>query len=270
MTLRKRSDRPRFDELFEGIKRTLEDEGRLLSNLTDHQGEKGRLNETHLKTILRRYLPTKFGVGTGFIVSRNSFKESTGPQLDIVIYDALNNSPIYTSDAFSIFPVEMVYGYIEVKATIARRDIKEAFFKNRNLRALMDDKAYADITLVGQPPPRFYMFAYQSAWTKKKTLERVIREEFEQEGGAHAHGIYVLDLDMLVARVPRYDASIVDLKVWPSRAFPNFITSIVQQCNSMIPRIEIRPGVRVPMGLTLPLADMTAYLAKPLEDEKPK
>ena len=46
----------------------------------------------------------------------------TGPklsqQLDIIIYDAIRSGPIIKLDTCEVFPLEAVYGYVEVKATL--------------------------------------------------------------------------------------------------------------------------------------------------------
>jgi uncharacterized protein DUF6602 len=58
-----------FKQLMAGTIRQLQTEADYFSSLTSHNPEKGRLNESHLVKTLRRYLPAKFGIGTGFIVS---------------------------------------------------------------------------------------------------------------------------------------------------------------------------------------------------------
>lgn len=107
-------------KLFSGYLEQLKAESAYFSDSVKHSGEKGRLNETHIAHLLRRYLPHKFGIGTGFIVSTNS-EIRISPQCDIIIYDSVNNAPIYESDAFSIYPIEMVYAVIEVKTNISKK-----------------------------------------------------------------------------------------------------------------------------------------------------
>ena len=110
------ADRQAFTlgKLLQGSLRQLQTEAEYFSRLTDHDPELGRLNETHLVTLLRKYLPPKFGVGTGFIVSGGS-QTTQSPQCDIVLYDAVNNAPFYSSDSWSIYPIEMVYGLLKLR-----------------------------------------------------------------------------------------------------------------------------------------------------------
>ena len=131
------SERSAFalDKLFEGSLRRLRTEADYFSRLTGHAPELGRLNETHLVKLLRDYLPPKIGIGTGFIASGGDAPRQS-PQCDIVLYDALNNAPLYRSDAWSIYPIEMVYGVIEVKTTLSKRELKDAFEKCTKIRAM--------------------------------------------------------------------------------------------------------------------------------------
>jgi hypothetical protein len=121
--------------LFEGSLRGLRTDAEFFSKLTEHNPELGRLNETHLVRLLRDYLPPKYGIGTGFIACGGPAARQS-PQCDIIIYDALNNSPLYKSDAWSIFPIEMVYGVIEVKTKLTVKTLKEAFVTCGEIRTM--------------------------------------------------------------------------------------------------------------------------------------
>ena len=134
-------------QLMEGTIRQLETEAKYFSSLTRHGGEKGRLNESHLMRTLRRYLPAKFGLGTGFIVSGGENPQRSR-QCDIIIYDAVNNAPFFHSDAWQIYPIEMVYCVIEVKTTLNGREMDSAMTHCASLRQMCGtkerpNKAYA-------------------------------------------------------------------------------------------------------------------------------
>jgi hypothetical protein len=117
-----------LDRLFEGSLQRLKAEAEYFSRLTGHNPELGRLNETHLVKLLRDYLPPKIGIGSGFIVSGGP-NPTQSPQCDIILYDALNNAPFYKSETWSIFPIEMVYGVIEVKTYLDQSTLEDAFKK---------------------------------------------------------------------------------------------------------------------------------------------
>jgi hypothetical protein len=200
-----------IENLFEGSLRRLRAEAEFFSKLTSHNPELGRMNESHLVNLLRWYLPPKFGIGTGFIASGGTAPQQS-PQCDIIIYDALNNAPLYKSDAWSIFPIEMVYGVIEVKTTLNRQELADAFQKCSKIRSMATapdgggNKLY--IRLIpsppGQPtaylplrsalPPRFFVFGY-SGWAKPENLAVAFSEVSAQSAGAHVHGVCNLHED---------------------------------------------------------------------------
>jgi len=207
------SERP-FDvsRLFEGYLRRLQIEAAFFSRSTDHRPELGRLNESHLVRLLRNHLPPKFGVGTGFIVCGGS-KPSQSPQCDIVLYDALNNAPFYNSDTWSIFPIEIVYGVIEVKTKLSSSHLSDAFELCSVIRKMTEGKPEADqksylrrITPKRQReaasfeayysrlPPRFYVFGY-SGWKDANALESNFKRISESHQGAHIHGVCNLTED---------------------------------------------------------------------------
>jgi hypothetical protein len=105
------------DRLADIIRRT----GGGASDNIDHSFEKGRLNEQHLNLLLRGYLPRRFGIGTGLVGSSSTKSH----QSDIILYDNVNNAPLYESEAFAVYPIEMVYGVVEVKTNAARLRAKK-------------------------------------------------------------------------------------------------------------------------------------------------
>ena len=197
-----------LNKLFEGSLRRLRVEADFFSRLTEHSPELGRLNETHLERLLRDYLPPKFGIGTGFIACGGP-APTQSPQCDIIVYDALNNAPLYKSEAWSIFPIEMVYGVIEVKTKLTTTALKEAFEKCGKIRAMAKtpnggpNKAYIrQVTakpktptqwepIYGDLSPRFFIFSY-GGWKDSKTLERNFIEVSDMGFGAHIHGVCCL------------------------------------------------------------------------------
>ena len=200
-----------IDKLFEGSLRRLRTEAEYFSRLTDHDPELGRLNETHLVRLLRTYLPPKIGIGTGFIASGGEDPQQS-PQCDIILYDSLNNSPLYKSDVWSIFPIEMVYGVIEVKTTLTSRTLQDAFAKCVKIRAMArtfdgkDNKAYVrqappipkhaarHRVCTNGLPPRFFVFAY-GGWKTTSALKRNFKAISIANENAHIHGVCSLHED---------------------------------------------------------------------------
>lgn len=194
-----------LNKLFEGSLSRLRIEAEYFSRSTRHNSELGRLNETHLVQMLRAYLPPKVGVGTGYIACGGPDRRQS-PQCDIILFDALNNAPLYKSDAWSIYPIEIVYGVVEVKTNLNANTLQDAFDKCADIRrmAITPDGKGNKSYLIGLPsaprkpasfkveqnklPPRFYVFAYDG-WKSARALEANFRKRSEQNANAHIHGV---------------------------------------------------------------------------------
>lgn len=108
-----------------------------------HAGEKGRALEYEVRTLLRSILPAEYGLSTGFVVFHTDDGPRLSSQLDIIIYDAIRSGPIISLVTCDVFPLEAVYGYVEVKATLqsssdeakepADNSIEKCLLNNREL-----------------------------------------------------------------------------------------------------------------------------------------
>lgn len=95
-------------------------------NLINHWGEDGRYKEAVLKNGIKRFLPEKFLIGTGFVVKQtnNRGEHLTSRQIDLIIYD--DASPILFKEGdFVIMTPDSVRAIIEVKANIQNQGITE-------------------------------------------------------------------------------------------------------------------------------------------------
>jgi hypothetical protein len=120
-----------------------------------HAGEKGRALEYEVRTLLRSFLPMEYGLSTGFVVFHTQSGPMLSSQLDIVIYDAVRSGPIIRLETCDVFPLEAVYGYIEVKATLqsssdaanewADNSVERCLERNRELRAMTDRRFWAPL-----------------------------------------------------------------------------------------------------------------------------
>jgi hypothetical protein len=243
-----------LEKLMEGTISQLRLEADYFSTLTTHNPEKGRLNETHLVKMLRRYLPPKFGIGTGFIMAGGE-RIIQSSQCDIIIFDAVNNAPFYFSDAWQIYPIEMVYGVIEVKTKINKSEIKKTLRKCAELREMCGGKSNPNKAYVRQGsvqegvstehmpyksnlPPRFFIFGYSgpSEATIKKNFEELTKEVSD----AHIHGFCTLDEHTGLF------LSHVAFKKMEERVSPinknglwHFLMNLPKQLNSMLPVIDL-------------------------------
>jgi hypothetical protein len=250
-----------INKLFEGSLRRLRTEAEYFSRLTDHDPELGRLNETHLVRLLRDYLPPKIGIGTGFIASGGENQQQS-PQCDIILYDALNNSPLYKSEAWSIYPIEMVYGVIEVKTTLNKPELRNAFEKCAKIRRMaqpsknkwnkvylrrINAKQTRDEKNEYQPykdrlSPRFFVFAY-NGWKRVSTLRKNFEDVSKEYGNAHVHGVCSLyncgSLYISHVAFRKGPARISDVD---ECGFRHFLMNLPKRLQSALPHDHLGPG----------------------------
>ncbi|MFY8001515.1 MAG: DUF6602 domain-containing protein [Candidatus Kapaibacteriota bacterium] len=115
--------------LYDGYLETLAEKIQSQFNTieTVHNFDHGNEFEVALCQILRNFLPTKYGVCRGFVVSRDGTKAGD----DIVIFDQerFPTLRLLKKDDFAIkeqIPIEAVYAYIEAKHSLT----EEAFEKS--------------------------------------------------------------------------------------------------------------------------------------------
>lgn len=137
-------------------------------NLIYHWGEDGRYKEEILKNVIRRFLPQKYSIGTGFVIiqtdSRDSHKSSN--QIDLIIYD--NEFPvIFKEGDFVILTPDAVKGIIEVKANLRNQGLEKVLTKaNENGKFIFSGKK-------DKSKPIFNgVFSYENQGFKKETLIR--------------------------------------------------------------------------------------------------
>lgn len=98
-----------------------------------HPQEKGQRREAVLRDFLRQHLPARFGVGHGEVVT--AWGETSG-QMDILVFDALNESPFLDAGGALIVPVECLYAVIEVKPMLTAQLFRQALDTVRSVKAL--------------------------------------------------------------------------------------------------------------------------------------
>ncbi|MBK6771350.1 MAG: hypothetical protein IPG78_04275 [Ignavibacteria bacterium] len=99
-------------------------------NLVDHWGEDGRYKEAILKTVISRFLPTKYSIATGFVVRQTATRGEHEPskQIDLIVYD--NSFPtLFKEGDFVIVTPDSVKAIIEVKANLENQKSNEIIKK---------------------------------------------------------------------------------------------------------------------------------------------
>lgn len=182
----------------------------LAKTLVEHKPEKGRIVEGIVKASLRAILPSRYSLGTGFVITAGG---DTSPQLDVVIYDAFENAPIILEAGVGVFPIECVYGFVEVKSKLDSDGIESAAKAIAQVRSYASQKTYEGYAVNGgeEPvsipmrlgndlPPRSYLFALRTSLSEAKLMKSL--EEQAQAHDAHFHALAVMDPNFFAAQRP--------------------------------------------------------------------
>jgi hypothetical protein len=106
--------------------------------------------ERLLRSVIRRHLPGKFHVGSGFVVTG----ENSSTQIDVLIVD--DSGPILFRDGdFVIVTPDVVAGVIEVKSRIGAAKLAKAFKKLDYIGHIVRGRRY--------PPPFLGLFSFERA-----------------------------------------------------------------------------------------------------------
>jgi hypothetical protein len=151
-------------------------------------------------------------------------------QTDVVLFDEFHNSPLHRELTAHIYPVEIVYGTVEVKGRLEKRDLTKIVEDIAKVRALGEHRYYVAYSSVQKPdaqpgkhvvgqaelhtdvPPRAFVFAYeQKGWSTLAAFMDSLREA-NREASAHIHGLAVLNSDWYIeqeahADPPKYHAA---------------------------------------------------------------
>ncbi len=122
-----------------------------------HPGEKGTSVEFQVIEFLRSFLPREYGLSSGFIayhdscISGGEKRPRYNPgkdrillssQLDVVIYDALRFGPLLSLGSCDVFPLEAVFGYVEVKTQMDSPGMIRNVLKQSHRLRRMQTKFY--------------------------------------------------------------------------------------------------------------------------------
>ncbi|HEV8307929.1 MAG TPA: DUF6602 domain-containing protein [Methylomirabilota bacterium] len=222
---------PGVEAYYDTLQKLFHLQSQVLSGVLPHYGERGANDEERARDFLSKVLPRKFSVGTGFIVcSAPDLPPSS--QTDIVIYDEIHNSPLHRELSAYVYPAEMVYGTVEVKATLRSGDLKKILEDVQRVRAMAKHRWYVrylsrprdparptelvvvpDEFTISAPPSRSFVFAFsQEGWSSIEGLADSLTRA-TREVPAHLHGLVVLSDNWYLAqeayagRDPRYYTS---------------------------------------------------------------
>jgi hypothetical protein len=175
-------DRNFLDHYFASVYNKLEADVLSFNRKLPHAGLVGSENENAIADVIRRFLPPKFGVDVNALLIDRFGKVSK--QIDIVIYDATQASFFR-----KVYPVEIVYGVIEVKTSMSSSEAKLTF---ENLASVSHLEFRPALTPywerrtqkeeIRSDPPALYAFAYRTECESFETFARWVDWQYLFEG----------------------------------------------------------------------------------------
>jgi len=99
----------------------------LAQQLVAHPGEQGKDREEVVRAFLRRNLPKRYEISTGFVFDANG---QVSEQIDIVIADALVCTLFETAGGIRFFPCEAVVAVGQVKSSMTSESVMRAALEN--------------------------------------------------------------------------------------------------------------------------------------------
>ncbi|MBR1189215.1 DUF6602 domain-containing protein [Bradyrhizobium sp. AUGA SZCCT0160] len=179
---------------------------RELGRMMPHAGERGRIAEEIIKSVLSRTLPKRFSIGTGVVISAHG---DVSRQTDIVIYDNFFNSPLLSEFGACLFPAEIVFATIEVKSVLTKRELRTSMDAIMQMRKVGSQKKYvvpvtisdvakpsrtATVRYTEKTPPRNYIvaFAQKGLGPNYQRFCEKLRACLDEDH-SHVHGVCILD-----------------------------------------------------------------------------
>ena len=204
---------PKFSEVAQCEEATLSAKLKAVRAAIAHPGEKGRSLEHHVIDLLRGMLPSEYGLSTGFVAWHSPEGTRLSGQLDVIIYDAARTAPLARLGAVDVFPIEGVYGYVEVKAilrSVAEKErdewpsdsIEYCIEQNVRIRRMRTRCFWrrtgvvsTECVCVESLAPRAYVIAFDASGKVASTPEALAKRiaVLAKQSEAHLHGVFIAE-----------------------------------------------------------------------------
>lgn len=127
-----------------------------IRNIIGHAPTVGTYRENILQNTLRKHLPERYHVATGFIFGLSR-------QIDILVYDKIDYSPLFREGDLVVIPSESVRAVIEVKTSLDSKNLISALDLLQSASKLDDNN-----------PPFFRgIFSFESQLSEDSINEKI-------------------------------------------------------------------------------------------------
>ncbi|MGS1027662.1 DUF6602 domain-containing protein [Burkholderia glumae] len=145
-----------------------------------HKGTRGTARENSLRDFLAKgRLPAKYALGSGEVVGH---VRDVSRQCDIVVYDAMKGLSLHYDEHNRIYPIDSVYGIIEVKSGLSKSELMDSLnkikiFKEMTLGGAISEPFVNGFTIVKpRPKPFGIVFAYSLDGNSLESLRENLKE----------------------------------------------------------------------------------------------
>jgi hypothetical protein len=170
------------------------DSARQKAEIQEVQVFHGKVAEASFRKWLSEFLPKKYGVTSGYVISPGLKATDKAPHFDVIIYDQMaspilwiDENPDASPQGKSLaIPVEYVKIILEVKSSISNKTMSEALQHLNDLKQLMDGQDNPSIPYRLYLPPSFrcglVFFELRSNEVRNKNLLPKLVEGFDLRG----------------------------------------------------------------------------------------
>jgi hypothetical protein len=103
-----------------------------------HRGVQGSMRETQVRRILSMYLPKRIELKTGQIESASGEQSR---QQDCILLDGLHTVPFLIYGDEGTFPIETVFGTVEIKSNTRRDELSKAIRNVASVKKIVDPQS---------------------------------------------------------------------------------------------------------------------------------
>jgi len=174
----KKKNKMDIQKVFRGISKKLLSDFEISAQIK-HNGNIGDYRENALREFLEvGRLPKRLGIGNGEIVGHIS---DVSRQSDLIIFDQLNNIPLLYDSQVQVYPIDCVYGVVEVKSHLTKVKLLEGLENIKSVKALApNDIVKKEFMFLSQtykrPKPFGFIFAYSLGGNSLDSLVENLKE----------------------------------------------------------------------------------------------
>jgi len=164
---------------FEASEKVLSDQFDLSTGASGgHIGAMGENRERILMDFLSKHIPSRFTVEQRGIIFDSKYNRSD--QVDIIIYE--HNYPKLGGQSPTLYFVEGVGGFLEVKSTLDKKTLKESLKNIASVKRLKTSPTNMIIGNISQPDLLFGgIFAFKNNLTEESILKILNESKIEKK-----------------------------------------------------------------------------------------